>query len=117
MARWSTSSTFTPARGTGRRSMSPTRRSPSAPRSSSSKVSCTMKAELALLLKALAFAAHKHRDQRRKDAEASPYINHPIALADALVNEGGLTDFEVLCAALLHDTVEDTATPPDALLD
>jgi GTP diphosphokinase / guanosine-3',5'-bis(diphosphate) 3'-diphosphatase len=76
-----------------------------------------MKAELALLLKALAFAAHKHRDQRRKDAEASPYINHPIALADLLVNEGGITDVEVLCAALLHDTVEDTATTPEELAD
>jgi guanosine-3',5'-bis(diphosphate) 3'-pyrophosphohydrolase len=74
-----------------------------------------MKSELALLLKALAFAAHKHRDQRRKDPEASPYINHPIALADVLVNEGGVTDFEVLCAALLHDTVEDTATTPEEL--
>ena len=40
--------------------------------------SCTMKSELALLLKALAFAAHKHRDQRRKDPAASPYINHPL---------------------------------------
>jgi guanosine-3',5'-bis(diphosphate) 3'-pyrophosphohydrolase len=69
-----------------------------------------VKSELALLLRALVFAAHKHRDQRRKDAEASPYINHPIALADLLVNEGGVTDVEVLCAALLHDTVEDTAT-------
>ena len=76
-----------------------------------------MKDELALLLKALAFAAHKHRDQRRKDAEASPYINHPIALADVLVNEGGVTDIDVLCAALLHDTVEDTATTPQELLD
>src|SRR5882762_2716998 len=66
--------------------------------------------DLALLLKALAFAAHKHRYQRRKDAESSPYINHPIALADVLINEGGVTDVEVLCAALLHDTVEDTAT-------
>jgi len=74
-----------------------------------------MKSELALLLKALSFAAHKHRDQRRKDAEASPYINHPIALADVLVNEGGVTDAEVLAAALLHDTVEDTATTPDEL--
>jgi GTP diphosphokinase / guanosine-3',5'-bis(diphosphate) 3'-diphosphatase len=69
-----------------------------------------MKSELALLLEALAFAARKHRDQRRKDPEASPYINHPIALADVLVNEGGVTDVEVLCAALLHDTVEDTDT-------
>ena len=76
-----------------------------------------MKGELALLLKALAFAAHKHRDQRRKDADASPYINHPIALADVLVNEGGVTDVEVLCAALLHDTVEDTATTPQELVD
>ena len=74
-----------------------------------------MKSELALLLKALAFAAHKHRDQRRKDPEASPYINHPIALADVLVNEGGVSDVEVLCAALLHDTVEDTATTPQEL--
>jgi GTP diphosphokinase / guanosine-3',5'-bis(diphosphate) 3'-diphosphatase len=76
-----------------------------------------MKGELALLLKALAFAAHKHRDQRRKDAEASPYINHPIALADVLVNEGGVTDVEVLCAALLHDTVEDTATTHEELVN
>jgi len=75
------------------------------------------KSELELLLKALAFAAHKHRDQRRKDAEASPYINHPIALADALVNEGGITDPEVLCAALLHDTVEDTDTTEAELAD
>lgn len=76
-----------------------------------------MKGELALLLKALAFAAHKHRDQRRKDAEGSPYINHPIALADVLVNEGGVTDVEVLCAALLHDTVEDTATTHEELVN
>jgi guanosine-3',5'-bis(diphosphate) 3'-pyrophosphohydrolase len=76
-----------------------------------------VKGELALLLKALAFAAYKHRDQRRKDAEASPYINHPIALADVLVNEGGVTDVEVLCAALLHDTVEDTATTHEELAD
>jgi guanosine-3',5'-bis(diphosphate) 3'-pyrophosphohydrolase len=74
-----------------------------------------MKGELTLLLKALAFAAHKHRDQRRKDAEASPYINHPIALADVLVNEAGVTDVDVLCAALLHDTIEDTKTTPDEL--
>src|SRR4030081_3720881 len=73
--------------------------------------------DLALLLKALAFAAHKHRDQRRKDAESSPYINHPIALADVLINEGGVTDVEVLCAALLHDTVEDTATTHEELVD
>ena len=76
-----------------------------------------MKSDLTLLLKALAFAAHKHRDQKRKDAEASPYINHPIALADLLVNEAGITDIEVLCAALLHDTVEDTDTTHEELVN
>jgi guanosine-3',5'-bis(diphosphate) 3'-pyrophosphohydrolase len=70
---------------------------------------------LALLLKALSFAAHKHRDQRRKDAEASPYINHPIALAEVLAGEGGIADLEVLAAALLHDTIEDTATTLEEL--
>jgi len=70
-----------------------------------------------LLLKALAFAAHKHRDQRRKDVEASPYINHPIALAVVLCNEGGVTDENVLCAALLHDTVEDTKTTLEELTE
>jgi GTP diphosphokinase / guanosine-3',5'-bis(diphosphate) 3'-diphosphatase len=71
--------------------------------------------DLALLFRALAFAAHKHRDQRRKDAEASPYINHPIALAEVLAGEGGVADAEVLAAALLHDTIEDTATTAEEL--
>lgn len=62
------------------------------------------------LLKAVAFAAEKHRNQRRKDADASPYINHPITLANVLANEGGVTDVSVLCAAILHDTIEDTNT-------
>jgi guanosine-3',5'-bis(diphosphate) 3'-pyrophosphohydrolase len=67
------------------------------------------------LLRAVAFAADKHRNQRRKDPEASPYINHPIALADLLANEGGVTDVTVLCAAILHDTIEDTETTPEEL--
>lgn len=64
--------------------------------------------DLKIILKALAFAAHKHRDQRRKNCEASPYINHPIMLANILVNEGNVYDSAVICAALLHDTLEDT---------
>lgn len=63
-----------------------------------------------LFIDALAFAAHKHREQRRKNAAASPYINHPIALAHVLVNEGAIAETSVLCAAILHDTVEDTET-------
>lgn len=70
---------------------------------------------LATLVQALAFAADKHRNQRRKDAEASPYINHPIALANVLANEGGVQDVTVLCAAVLHDTIEDTETTADEL--
>ena len=62
------------------------------------------------LLKAISFAAEKHRDQRRKDAEASPYINHPIAVATVLAAEGGVSDEVTLLAAALHDTVEDTKT-------
>ena len=68
------------------------------------------------VFQALAFAAHKHRDQRRKDEGASPYINHPIALANILVNEGGITDPVVLCAAILHDTIEDTETTYEELV-
>lgn len=66
--------------------------------------------ELKLLLKALAFATHKHRQQRRKDVAASPYINHPISVANLLCNEAHVTDIEVICGALLHDTIEDTET-------
>jgi GTP diphosphokinase / guanosine-3',5'-bis(diphosphate) 3'-diphosphatase len=62
------------------------------------------------LLQAIAFAADKHRRQRRKDAEASPYINHPIAVATVLAAEGDVSDEAALLAAVLHDTVEDTQT-------
>ena len=68
------------------------------------------------LIAAMAFAAYKHRDQRRKDAAASPYINHPINLADVLANEGGIDDERVLIAAILHDTIEDTETTEQELV-
>lgn len=68
-----------------------------------------------MYIRAVAFAADKHRNQRRKDADALPYINHPIALTQVLAIEGGVTDLPVLCAAVLHDTIEDTATTPDEL--
>lgn len=72
---------------------------------------------LSILVSATAFAAEKHRNQRRKDEEASPYINHPIALASVLVNEAGIGDTTVVAAALLHDTIEDTATTAEELLE
>ena len=70
---------------------------------------------IGLFSEAVAFAADKHRNQRRKDAEASPYINHPIALANVLANEGGIDDPSILCAAILHDTIEDTETTAEEL--
>jgi guanosine-3',5'-bis(diphosphate) 3'-pyrophosphohydrolase len=69
-----------------------------------------------LVIKALVFAADKHRNQRRKDANASPYINHPIALANVLANEAGIEDGRVLIAAILHDTIEDTETSEQDLI-
>ena len=74
-----------------------------------------MQSRHALLLQAIAFAAEKHRHQRRKDPEASPYINHPIDLANVLVQEARVRDTTVLIAAILHDTLEDTDTAPDEL--
>ncbi|MET0064888.1 MAG: HD domain-containing protein [Candidatus Thiodiazotropha sp.] len=65
---------------------------------------------LSLTIKALSFSARKHRDQRRKDPEGTPYVNHPIELLNILVNEAGVEDTETLAAALLHDTIEDTET-------
>jgi guanosine-3',5'-bis(diphosphate) 3'-pyrophosphohydrolase len=69
---------------------------------------------ISLLFKALAFSAEKHTKQRRKDIEESPYINHPIALANILAQRW-VTDENVLCAAILHDTLEDTETTADEL--
>ena len=69
------------------------------------------------LIQALAFAAAKHRDQRRKDVCASPYINHPIQLVDVLCNEAGVEDINVLRGAILHDTIEDTETTADELVE
>jgi GTP diphosphokinase / guanosine-3',5'-bis(diphosphate) 3'-diphosphatase len=64
----------------------------------------------ARLFQALDFAADKHRLQRRKDADATPYINHPINVANVLAVEGEVTDTATLLCAILHDTVEDTDT-------
>ena len=71
----------------------------------------------ARLLAAASFAAKKHRDQRRKGADATPYINHPLAVAETLSDVGGVTDTDILRAALLHDTIEDTGTTLEELED
>ncbi|BFZ15421.1 hypothetical protein BsWGS_18460 [Bradybaena similaris] len=56
------------------------------------------------------FAAIKHKDQRRKDEQQTPYVNHVIGVAYILISEGGVSDLSVIQAALLHDTLEDTNT-------
>ncbi len=68
-----------------------------------------------LILKACDFAADKHRNQRRKDQARTPYINHPLTVARVLVYEGGVKDAEIVAAAILHDTLEDTETTLDEL--
>ena len=62
------------------------------------------------LMLASEYAAKQHREQRRKGADGCPYINHPIEVAALLADVGGVEDVAILCAALLHDTVEDTPT-------
>ena len=65
---------------------------------------------IAKVLAAAEFAAFKHREQRRKGVRGSPYINHPLAVASTLATEAGVEDVDVLAAAILHDTIEDTDT-------
>ena len=66
----------------------------------------------ARLLHAAVFAARHHSQQKRK-GNGEPYISHPLQVAHQLAEVGGVTDVELLCAAILHDTVEDTDVTPD----
>ena len=68
-----------------------------------------------LYTKCMNFAAIKHEHQRRMNPEKTPYINHPIGVANIISEEGDVYDLEVLMAALLHDTVEDTDTTMDEI--
>ena len=71
--------------------------------------------DIAFLFRVAAFAAEKHRDQRRKDDAQTPYIGHPLEVARLIAEVGCVTDRNVLAAALLHDTVEDTETTIEEL--
>lgn len=59
------------------------------------------------LIETALFASIKHKDQVRKTGGA--YISHPLSVSARLA-AAGVTDLEVLQAAMLHDTVEDTET-------
>jgi guanosine-3',5'-bis(diphosphate) 3'-pyrophosphohydrolase len=67
------------------------------------------------MLKAISFAARKHAGQLRKD-DRTPYIAHPMRVLTILTTAFQIDDPEVLAAAVLHDTVEDTITDRDELI-
>jgi len=69
----------------------------------------------AQLLAAAVFSAERHRDQRRKGVRETPYINHPLEVSERIVRVGGVHDVEVLVAAILHDTIEDTETTAEEI--
>lgn len=69
------------------------------------------------LLEATTFSAKKHRFQRRKGINAEPYINHPLEVANLIANVGKIEDYDILMAAILHDTVEDTETTAEELTE
>ncbi len=62
------------------------------------------------ILKGVEFAADKHRLQTRKNKEKTPYIAHPIGVAENLMKTGNVRDASMIIGALLHDTLEDTQT-------
>ncbi len=70
-----------------------------------------------IVIQALKFAAFKHRYQQRQsgDDQPIPYLNHPIEVMHIL-SEAGITNPDILSAALLHDTLEDTETTIEELL-
>ena len=72
---------------------------------------------LAKLLQAAAFAAKKHHGQHRKGANAEPYIVHPLGVANLLTSVGKVTDYDILIAAVLHDTIEDTGTTKEEITE
>ncbi|MBI3038550.1 HD domain-containing protein, partial [bacterium] len=72
-------------------------------------------ANFSLFLKALKFAANKHKNQRRKGEGGAPYINHPVQVADLLWNVGKVREPNILISAILHDTIEDTQTSPEEI--
>jgi (p)ppGpp synthase/HD superfamily hydrolase len=75
----------------------------------------TKQSAIALLVEATNFASIKHQTQRRKNKAQSAYFVHLSGVVQQLVN-AGIEDPAILCAAYLHDTVEDTDTTESELL-
>ena len=70
---------------------------------------------LTTLVQAISFAAKKHTNQKRKGSDNQPYINHPLEVLNLLTSVGKIEDFNILIAAVLHDTIEDTATTKEEI--
>lgn len=70
--------------------------------------------KIKFIIKAINYAADKHRQQLRKGIHATPYINHPIKVMHELTVHN-IENTQVLIAAVLHDILEDTSTTPDEL--
>lgn len=68
------------------------------------------------LSKAWCFATERHAFQRRKNAARTPYITHPVEVVQLLI-DSGVRNETVLCAAMLHDTIEDTGTKYEELAE
>lgn len=73
--------------------------------------------DLSKLLEAAQFAVRKHHGQNRKGADSEPYIVHPLGVANILTNVGKITDYDILIAAVLHDTIEDTKTTKEEIIE
>ncbi|HME07195.1 MAG TPA: HD domain-containing protein [Bryobacteraceae bacterium] len=67
------------------------------------------------VLDAALFAAEKHARQKRKGAAGEPYVNHLIEVAGLIAAALAEPDTNLLMAALLHDTIEDTGATKDEL--
>ncbi|MEQ1934336.1 MAG: HD domain-containing protein, partial [Fimbriimonadaceae bacterium] len=60
------------------------------------------------LAKAIKFARKAHKGQWRDGEPALPYITHPVEVVNRLAYIGEVQDEDLLCAAALHDVVEET---------
>ena len=76
----------------------------------------SLSAQYRSLLSAASFAACAHRHQLRKDGE-TPYAAHPFRVCLIVRHVFGIDDPKILAAALLHDTIEDTTTDRDDLIE
>ncbi len=70
-----------------------------------------------IVLDAVAFSAEKHKLQVKSNAKKTPYIIHPIEVADLALKVGQVYDKDVLVAALLHDVLDGTTATEKEISD